>query len=399
MTVYNTNKRIISTSSPKGTLVTHADTPAILVLADGRTFRGRGFGATGATYGEAVFNTAMTGYQESLTNPANHGKILVAAAPHIGNTGWNSVDNESRDGRIWTAGVVIRDLALRVSNFRAEGSLTEAMIARGVIGISGVDTRTVVRHLRDHGSQAAGIFSGEEANADVDKLVESVRTTAPAQTAELIGAVSTTEPYTFPADGEKTRRVVAYDLGLQKSTLQHLATYGIETVVVPANTPLQNVLAYNPDGIYLSDGPGDPASAKNMAAITREILEAGTPLFASGLGHQILGRALGLETEKLPSGHRGAGVPVKDLATGKVEITQHSHGYTVVADERTAANAGASITHVCLNDGTVEGLALDNRPVSSVQFHPGFIAGPNRSNPVFERFVASMNQHTTSTNN
>ena len=285
-------------------------TPAILVLADGRTFRGYGFGATGTTLGEAVFTTAMTGYQETMTDPSYHRQIVVSAAPHIGNTGWNDEDNESHGNHIWVAGLVIRDLAQRVSNWRAERSLSEEMEKQGVIGIRGIDTRTLVRHLRNYGSIAAGLFSGEAAQRPVEELLKEVKSQDSMEGADLAAEVSTDEPYTVEAVGEKKYTVVAFDMGVKTATPRHFSQRGIETVVVPANTSFDKVKSYNPDGVFVSNGPGDPATADEMVGIIKQVLEAKIPFFGICFGNQLLGRALGLDTyqdEVRPPRHQRAG--------------------------------------------------------------------------------------------
>ncbi|WP_199222403.1 glutamine-hydrolyzing carbamoyl-phosphate synthase small subunit [Corynebacterium yudongzhengii] len=381
----------------KGSTVSSTpQTPAALVLADGRIFRGRAFGATGTTLGEAVFTTAMTGYQETMTDPSYHRQIVVTSAPQIGNTGWNDEDNESRDGRIWVAGLAIRDLARRVSNYRAERSLAEEMEAQGIIGIAGVATRTIVRHLRNEGSIAAGIFSGADAEASDEELIEAVKAQPAMTGSDLASEVSTQEPYTIPAEGEKRYTVVAYDMGIKMATPGHFSRRGIETVVVPVGTPLSEVAQYSPDGIFLSNGPGDPATADEMVAITREIIEKKIPLFGICFGNQILGRALGLETYKLTYGHRGINVPVINHVTGKIDITSQNHGFALqgTPGESFATDFGpATVTHSCLNDGSIEGVALDSGLAYSVQYHPESAAGPHDANPLFDQFIELMDNH------
>ena len=372
--------------------------PAILVLADGRTFRGESVGSTATTFGEAVFTTAMTGYQEALTDPSVHRQILVAAAPQIGNTGWNDEDSESRDGKIWAAGYVMRDLAKRVSNWRAQRSLEDELKAQNITAIAGVDTRTLVRHLRNEGSIAAGIFAGEQAERPVEELVEEVKAQPSMAGADLSAEVSTDEPYTIEAVGEKKYTVVAYDLGIKSATPSHFAERGIETVVVPANTPVDKVKAYHPDGVFISNGPGDPATADEMVAITRQLIEDKIPLFGICFGNQILGRALGLDTYKMTFGHRGINVPVVHTVTGKIDITSQNHGFALKAsaedsDDFDTDFGPARVTHRNLNDKTIEGVALDNGMAYSVQYHPESAAGPNDANPLFDQFTELMDQH------
>lgn len=390
----------IAQSTPaKGDAVTSstpARIPAVLVLADGRTFRGYNFGAQRTTLGEAVFTTAMTGYQETMTDPSYHRQIVVTTAPQIGNTGWNDEDNESRNGDIWVAGLVIRDLAHRVSNWRAERTLPEEMEKQDVVGIRGVDTRALVRHLRDNGSLAAGIFTGEDAQRPVEELVAEVTAQPSMKGADLSAEVSTDEPYEVPAVGDTRYTVVAYDLGIKTATPGHFAQRGIRTVVVPANTPVEKIREYRPDGVFLSNGPGDPATADEMVEITRQVIEAGIPLFGICFGNQILGRALGLDTYKLKFGHRGINVPVINKVTGKIDITSQNHGFALRAPEGESFDTDfgpARVTHRCLNDDTVEGVALDNGKAFSVQYHPESAAGPHDANPLFDQFISLMDEY------
>ncbi|PMC71452.1 glutamine-hydrolyzing carbamoyl-phosphate synthase small subunit [Corynebacterium aurimucosum] len=376
-------------------------TPAILVLADGRTFRGFGFGATGTTLGEAVFTTAMTGYQETMTDPSYHRQIVVASAPQIGNTGWNDEDNESHGDKIWVAGLVIRDLARRVSNWRAERSLPEEMEKQGIIGISGIDTRTLVRHLRNHGSIKAGIFSGAGAERDVEELIAEVKNQPSMAGLDLSAEVSTDEVYTFPAAGEKRFTVVAYDMGVKTATPKNFAERGIETIVVPANTPFEEIKQYKPDGVFVSNGPGDPATADTMVGIVRDILAAKYPFFGICFGNQILGRALGMDTYKLKFGHRGINVPVRNQLTGKIDITSQNHGFALASPSGKEDPAGeefetdfgpAVVSHTCLNDNTIEGVALKDGMAYSVQYHPESAAGPHDANPLFDQFIELMTE-------
>ena len=367
--------------------------PALLVLGDGKVFRGFSFGAKKQVFGEAVFSTAMTGYQETMTDPAYHKQIVTLTAPQIGTTGWNDEDNESHDNKIWAAGLVIRDLSTVHSSWRAKRSLAEQMENEGIPGIYGVDTRTLVRHLRNHGSIAAGIFVGEDTERPVDELVKLVNEQPAMAGADLSEEVSTKQPYTIPAEGEKRYTVVAYDMGIKTATPMQFAQRGIETVVVPANTQLKDIEQYRPDGVFVSNGPGDPSTADEMVAIVRDIIAAEIPFFGICFGNQILGRALGLETYKLRYGHRGVNVPVKNLRTGKIDITSQNHGFALRGKEGDTFETDfgpASITHVCLNDGTVEGVALDNNMAYSVQYHPESAAGPHDANPLFDQFISLM---------
>ena len=367
--------------------------PAYLVLADGRTFTGFGFGAIGTTLGEAVFTTAMTGYQETMTDPSYHRQIVVATAPQIGNTGWNDEDNESRDGKIWVAGLVIRDLAARVSNWRATTSLQQEMAGQGVVGIGGIDTRALVRHLRNEGSIAAGIFSGEAAKRPIEELVEEVKNQPAMAGANLSVEVSADEAYVIEPVDEVRHTVVAYDLGIKQNTPRRFSTRGVRTVIVPAETPFEEINKYNPSGVFISNGPGDPAAADVMVGIVREILEADIPFFGICFGNQILGRAFGMETYKLKFGHRGINVPVKNHLTGKIDITAQNHGFALKgeAGQEFETDFGtAVVTHTCLNDGVVEGVALKSGRAYSVQYHPEAAAGPNDASPLFDQFVELM---------
>ncbi|MFP7365683.1 glutamine-hydrolyzing carbamoyl-phosphate synthase small subunit [Corynebacterium callunae] len=367
--------------------------PAYLVLADGRTFYGFGFGAVGTTLGEAVFTTAMTGYQETMTDPSYHRQIVISTAPQIGNTGWNEEDDESREGKIWVAGLVIRDLSARVSNWRATTSLQQEMADQGVVGIAGIDTRALVRHIRQEGSIAAGIFSGKDAERPVEELVEIVKNQPAMSGADLATEVSTKETYIIEAEGETRHTVVAYDLGIKQNTPRRFAARGVRTVIVPAETPYEEIKQYNPDGVFISNGPGDPATADTMVSIVREILAEDIPFFGICFGNQILGRAFGMETYKLKFGHRGINVPVKNHVTGKIDITAQNHGFALKgeAGQEFETDFGtAVVTHTCLNDGVVEGVALKSGRAYSVQYHPEAAAGPNDASPLFDQFVELM---------
>jgi carbamoyl-phosphate synthase small subunit len=366
---------------------------AVLVLEDGRIFRGEAYGATGETLGEAVFTTGMTGYQETLTDPSYHRQIVVQTAPQIGNTGWNDEDDES--GRIQVAGYAVRDPARRSSNWRATGSLEDALRDNGVVGVAGIDTRALVRHLRERGAMRAGVFSGEALAAD-DVLVEKVRESPGMEGADLYGAVTTRQPYVIEAVGDKRFTVAALDVGIKSNTPRMLAARGIEVHVLPADSALCDVLAVRPDGVFLSNGPGDPATADVPVALTQEILNLRIPLFGICFGNQILGRALGRGTYKLRYGHRGINVPVIEHATGKVAITSQNHGFAVegTAGEEFATPYGrAVISHTCPNDGCVEGLAGLEFPAFSVQYHPEAAAGPHDAADLFDRFVQLMADH------
>ncbi|MDO0928637.1 glutamine-hydrolyzing carbamoyl-phosphate synthase small subunit [Streptomyces sp. TG1A-8] len=367
-----------------------ARVPAVLVLEDGRVFRGRAYGAVGEAFGEAVFSTGMTGYQETLTDPSYDRQIVVATAPQIGNTGWNDEDDESR--RIWVSGYVVRDPARVPSNWRSTRSLDDELVAQGVVGVCGVDTRALTRHLRERGSMRAGIFSGEALAADAD-LVARVQAQPQMKGASLYEEVATQEAYVVPARGEKRFTVAAIDLGIKGMTPHRMAERGIEVHVLPATATPDEVYAVGPDGVFFSNGPGDPAAADGPVALMRAVLERGTPLFGICFGNQILGRALGFGTYKLKYGHRGINQPVQDRTTGRVEVTAHNHGFAVDAplDEVSDTEFGrAEVSHVCLNDNVVEGLQLLDRPAFSVQYHPEAAAGPHDAAYLFDRFVSLM---------
>jgi carbamoyl-phosphate synthase small subunit len=365
-------------------------TGAVLVLEDGRVFRGEPYGAQGQSLGEAVFCTAMTGYQETLTDPSYHGQIVVATAPQIGNTGWNDEDDES--SRIQVAGYVVRDPSRVASNWRSRRSLDEALESQGIVGVAGIDTRALVRHLRERGVMKAGVFSGA-ALAPYPELVERVRSGPSMEGADLYGAVTTPREYVVPADGAARFRVAALDVGIKSNTPRMFAARGVETHVLPAHTPIERIEELAPDGFFLANGPGDPATADVPVALTRQVLERRIPLFGICFGNQILGRALERGTYKLRYGHRGINIPVVEHRTGKVSITAQNHGFAVEgeAGERFDTPFGrAEITHTCPNDGCVEGLALVDAPAFSVQYHPEAAAGPHDAAELFDRFVGLM---------
>ncbi|MBE6476535.1 MAG: glutamine-hydrolyzing carbamoyl-phosphate synthase small subunit [Propionibacteriaceae bacterium] len=371
---------------------------AILVLEDGRVFRGQAFGAIGETFGEAVFSTGMSGYQETLTDPSYYGQVVVATAPHIGNTGWNDEDDES--SRIWVAGYVVRDPSRVPSNWRSKRSLDAELVAQGVVGISGIDTRALTRHLRDRGAMRVGISS---VSTDADALLARVRRVPPMAGADLIGYVTTAEPYVIAAQGARKFTVAALDLGIKSMTPHQLAERGIEVHVLPASISWEQVEALAPDGLFLSNGPGDPSTAENAAALCRRALAAGIPLFGICMGNQVLGRALGFDTYKLKYGHRGINQPVLDRASGRIGITAHNHGFAVDAptDRPVDTPYGrVEVSHVCLNDDVVEGLRLtrDGRLAAfSVQYHPEAAAGPHDAAYLFDEFVAMMADNTSTT--
>jgi carbamoyl-phosphate synthase small subunit len=372
---------------------------AFLVLDDGAIFEGVSWATLGETFGEAVFSTGMTGYQETLTDPSYHKQVVIMTAPHIGNTGMNEEDMESE--KIWVAGFVVRNPSPRVSSWRAKNSLEESLINSGVVGIAGVDTRAITRHLRDRGAMRVGIFSGT--NYSRDEMVIKVRATAAMSGAFLADEVSTTHQYTVaPPEGIAVKyRVAALDLGIKRATPASMSQRGMEVTVFPLDTTAATIMASNPDGLFISNGPGDPATMTQVVDLVREFLLEEVPLFGICFGHQILGRALGFDTYKLPFGHRGINQPVKNLKSGRVEITAHNHGFAVAApldtNFRTVFGAGF-VSHICLNDGVVEGLELLERPAFSVQYHPESAAGPHDAAYLFDHFADMMSKYQTTKN-
>jgi carbamoyl-phosphate synthase small subunit len=365
---------------------------AFLVLDDGRVFEGCPWAARGKTFGEAVFQTGMTGYQETLTDPSYHKQVVVMTAPHIGNTGVNKQDNES--GKIWVAGFVVRNPSTLTSNWRSEKDLEAELVDQGVVGISGVDTRALTRHLRDRGAMRVGIFS--ELEMSREEMVVEVRKTAPMSGSYLSEDVSTDKPYVVKAIGQKRFTVAAIDLGIKGATPRALAARGVEVHVLPYNSSLADIEAIHPDGVFLSNGPGDPATMTAVIDVVRDVLTAEIPVFGICFGHQILGRALGFDTFKLTFGHRGINQPVLDKNTGKVEITAHNHGFALKAPTdavfSTVFGTG-EVTHVSLNDGVVEGLQLLERGAFSVQYHPEAAAGPHDAAYLFDRFISLMEKY------
>ncbi len=361
---------------------------ALLVLEDGRTFRGEAYGARGETFGEAVFCTAMTGYQETLTDPSYHRQVVVMTAPHIGNTGVNDEDPES--ARIWVSGYVVRDPSPTASSWRSRRRLDDELVAQGVVGVSGIDTRALTRHLRDRGAMRVGLSSVE---TDPAPLLERVLASPGMAGADLTAEVTTAQPYVVPAVGERRFTVAAIDLGIKAMTPRRLSERGVEVHVLPASTTPDELLALGADGVFVSNGPGDPATADHAVALVRAALDARLPLFGICFGNQVLGRALGFGTYKLKFGHRGTNQPVQDRATGRVEISAHNHGFAVQApaDEVVGTPYGrVEVSHVCLNDGVVEGLVCHDVPAFSVQYHPEAAAGPHDSAYLFDRFADLM---------
>jgi carbamoyl-phosphate synthase small subunit len=374
--------------------------PAILVLEDGLTFHGTSFGADGETFGEMVFNTGMTGYQETLTDPSYARQIVAMTAPHIGNTGVNDEDPES--GQIWVSGYVVREPARLASSWRAQRSLQAELAAQGITGIAMHGTRALTKHLRDQGAMRAGISA---ATADPAELLERVLASPQMTGADLARQVSTPRPYVVrPPDGTPVRyRVAAVDLGIKTATPRAMAALGCEVHVLPATTTAAEILAASPDGVFFSNGPGDPAAIGYAVDAMRGVLAAGTPVFGICLGSQVLGRALGLGTYKLRFGHRGVNQPVQDIRTGKVQITSHNHGFAVELPAGARGPCGeldggvfetdfgpAEITHLNLNDGVVEGLRLREAPAFSVQYHPEAAPGPHDASGLFTEFCELM---------
>lgn len=364
---------------------------AVLVLEDGSRFTGRAYGATGQTLGEVVFSTGMTGYQETLTDPSYAGQIVLMTAPHIGNTGANDTDMESR--KIWVAGFIVRDPARRVSNFRAQRSLDEDLVNDGVIGISGVDTRAITRHIRSAGAMRAGVFSGAALELTEAAQLALVQEQPSMAGKNLSAEVTTAERYDVPASGdiERVGTIAVLDLGIKRATVQYLSEHGFDVAVLPASTSVEEMRAIAPDALFYSNGPGDPAASDQQVALLQEMLREGIPYFGICFGNQLLGRALGFGTYKLPFGHRGINQPVLDKRTGRVEITAQNHGFAVDAPiegelDSPAGFGRVQVSHYSLNDQVVEGLECLDIPAFSVQYHPEAAAGPHDAFYLFERF-------------
>ena len=356
---------------------------AILVLEDGRTFNGASFGAEGETFGEMVFNTSMSGYQEILTDPSYAGQLVCMTYPMIGNSGVNEADVESR--RPWVEGFVVREASRIASNWRSTDTLDSYLKKNNIVGIEHIDTRALVRHIRDKGAMRAGIST---VDLDADSLLERVLASPPMENRELASAVTISKEFDYPAaDGKSKFHVVAYDFGVKTNSLREFSKFGCKVTVVPADTPAEQVLALKPDGIFLSNGPGDPATMKHVVAEIKKLTETNVPMFGICLGHQILGQVFGGETYKLKFGHRGGNQPIKNLDTGKIEIASHNHGFAV---DGKSLPADVEVTHVNLNDNTVAGLRHKNLPVFSVQYHPESAPGPHDSEYLFEQFVELM---------
>jgi len=367
--------------------------PALLVLEDGRAFRGRAWGADGEACGEMVFNTSMSGYQEVLTDPSYAGQIVCMTYPLIGNYGVNKSDEES--ARPWVEGFVVREASRLASNWRSEETLDDYLRRWNVPAVERIDTRALVRHIRDKGAMRACIST---VDLDEASLLVKALASAPMENRELASAVTTGRPYEVAAAGEERFRVVCYDFGVKRNSLKELAALGCRVTVVPASTPAREVLGMRPDGVYLSNGPGDPASMTEVVEEIRALVREGVPTFGICFGHQLLGRAFGGTTYKLRFGHRGGNQPVKDLSTGRVEITSHNHGFAVdapIEGEFDSPNGYGrlEVSHVGLNDQVVEGLRALDIPAFSVQYHPEAAAGPHDANYLFDRFADLVRAH------
>jgi carbamoyl-phosphate synthase small subunit len=355
---------------------------AILALEDGRIFRGRSWAAAGETCGEMVFNTSMTGYQEVLTDPSYAGQIVCMTYPLIGNYGVNKEDSES--SRPWVEGFVVREAARVASNWRSDESLEDYLKRWNVVAIDHIDTRALVRHIRDKGAMRACISTTD---ADANSLIEKARKSPPMENRELASVVTTDKPYEFPAEGTERFHVVCYDFGVKTNSLRELSQKGCCITVVPSGTSASEVFAMKPDGVFLSNGPGDPASMNKEVEEVKQLAQSGTPTFGICFGHQLLGRAFGGKTFKLAFGHRGGNQPVKDFSDGHVEITSHNHGFAVLAD---SLPPEVEVTHVNLNDRCVEGMRHKTLPIISVQYHPEAAPGPHDAEHHFTRFIELM---------
>ncbi|MGP6171126.1 glutamine-hydrolyzing carbamoyl-phosphate synthase small subunit [Microbacterium sp. A204] len=368
----------------------HALIPAVLVLEDGTRYAGRAYGAVGTTLGEVVFATGMSGYQETITDPSYAGQIVLQTAPHIGNTGMNDEDAESH--RIWVAGYIVRDPSRVVSNWRANASLDDVLVQDGIVGISGIDTRAVTRRIRSAGSMRGGIFSGQAAALDAAEQLRLVQEAPEMSGQNLSAQVSVDVATITTAIGERIGNLAVLDLGVKQATIDNLAARGFEVHVLPQSSTIEDIRAIDPVAVFYSNGPGDPSASDDHVAILRAVLDAGLPFFGICFGNQLLGRALGLGTYKLPFGHRGINQPVLDKTTGKIEITAHNHGFAVDAPlegtfDSPNGYGKVEVSHIGLNDNVVEGLRALEIPAFSVQYHPEAAAGPHDANYLFDRFA------------
>jgi carbamoyl-phosphate synthase small subunit len=362
---------------------------AVLVLEDGSRYEGYAFGARGTTLGEVVFTTGMTGYQETLTDPSYAGQIVLQTAPHIGNTGVNDEDPESR--RIWVEGYIVRDPSRTVSNWRAKEPLETALERDGIVGISGIDTRAVTRRIRNDGSMRGGVFSGEAAALSAEDQLAAVREAPEMSGQNLSAQVSVSQTEITPAVGEKIGNLAVIDLGIKQATVNNLAQRGFDVYVMPQSSSFDDVQAIDPVALFYSNGPGDPSASDSHVELLRSALTAGLPYFGICFGNQLFGRALGLGTYKLPFGHRGINQPVRDKSTGRVEITAQNHGFAVDAPVEGTFDSPegfgrVEVSHIGLNDQVVEGLKALDIPAFSVQYHPEAAGGPNDANYLFDRF-------------
>jgi carbamoyl-phosphate synthase small subunit len=355
---------------------------AILALEDGRVFRGRSWAASGESVGEMVFNTSMTGYQEVLTDPSYAGQIVCMTYPLIGNYGANSQDPESR--RPWVEGFAVREASRMASNWRSEESLDAYLKRWNIVAIDHIDTRALVRHIRDKGAMRACLST---VDTDLESVIEKARRSPSMENRELASVVTTEKAYEVPAEGTERFHVVCYDFGVKMNSLRELSQAGCRVTVVPASTPASEVLAMKPSGVFLSNGPGDPASMNKEVEEVKQVAQSGLPTFGICFGHQLLGRAFGGKTFKLVFGHRGGNQPVKDFHDGHVEITSHNHGFAVQAD---SLPPEVEVTHINLNDQCVEGMRHKTLPIISVQYHPEAAPGPHDAEHHFKRFIDLM---------
>jgi carbamoyl-phosphate synthase small subunit len=357
-------------------------TSALLALEDGRFWRGRSWGAEGEVCGEMVFNTSMSGYQEVLTDPSYAGQIVCMTYPLIGNYGVTRADEEST--RPWVEGFVVKEASRTMSNWRAEETLDAYLKRWKIVAIDGLDTRALVRHIRERGAMRACLST---LDLDEHSLIEKARLSPAMENRELASIVTCQSPYVIEAEGEERFHVVCYDFGVKLNSLRLLARMHCRVTVVPAATPAEEVVRLKPDGIFLSNGPGDPASMTKVVEEVRRAVEAGVPTFGICFGHQLLGRAFGATTYKLRFGHRGGNQPVKDLQDGSVEITSHNHGFAVRAE---SLPPEVEVTHLNLNDNCVEGMRHRSLPVFSVQYHPEAAPGPHDAEHHFKQFIELM---------